>query len=230
MWKLLMNSLYGKFGTGGTVQVLVDPKKVDYSKLTGSEFFIGPLLLVDKPTDHPAYANVLWAAWTTAAARIVLHKGIRKVARNEGEPIYCDTDSIVVFAGKAGALRQGTKLGQWKLEASPIEFEAKGPKLYQYRTKTGQVFKAKGCPQERAEQILATGITEFRKPLRLREASARNMQPNVWVRAKKSLKSVYDKRIIHPDGRTSPLVFSLPRGGGANHPRSVNDRPGGRKR
>jgi hypothetical protein len=211
MWKLLLNSLYGKFGTSGNVQVLIDPKKADYSKLTGDEFFIGPLLLVDKPTESPAYANVLWAAWTTAAARIVLHKGIRKVANHGWEPVYCDTDSIVVAArkGTKGApLDVGPALGKWKLEAKAVAFEAKGPKLYQYRTKTGQVFKAKGVPQTRAAEILATGMAEYRKPLRLREASVRGMQPNVWVQAKKSLQSTYDKRIILPDGRTSPLVFS----------------------
>lgn len=209
MWKLLMNSLYGKFGTDGKAQRLVDPETVEAP--TGKEFFVGDLMVVDVDTEPAPYANILWAAWCTALARIQLHKGLRAVSEC-GTPLYCDTDSIIWNnPARKKPLPFGKALGAWKLEARIRVFEAVAPKVYKYTTREGVTVKAKGIPHDLAGQFIATGHTgAYRKPLRMREAARRGMSPNVWISTEKSLRSGYDKRIIHADGSTSPLLVDLP--------------------
>lgn len=205
MWKFILNGLYGKFGTSNLgAQRLVDPKSFPVSKCNGREFYVGDLLCVEEQTDPPSYANVLWAAWTTAVARIILHKALLKAER-AGELVYCDTDSVIVRA-KRNPFKTGSKLGEWKLEATLSEFEAKAPKLYRYVTKDGETVKAKGVPSDYAEQFFEKMSVTYRKPLRVREAGCRGLVPNVWIDLEKSLHSEYDKRTVHADGTTSPLV------------------------
>lgn len=206
-WKFALNSLYGKFGTSGTVERLVDPKSIK-RKLDGTEFWVGPLLCVSANQEPPVYANVLWAAWTTALARIRLHKALRAVERAGAEPLYCDTDSVIFREnGRQVKLPLGSGLGQWKLEAEITDYEAKAPKVYRFTTKAGETIKAKGVPTECAESFFDGDTAYYDKPLRLREASRRGLVPNVWIQAEKTLKSGYDKRIMLRGGGTSPIVL-----------------------
>lgn len=208
MWKLLMNSLYGKFGTDGKAQRLVDPATVE--EPTGKEFFVGELMVVEVETEPPLYANILWSAWCTALARIQLHRGLLAVSK-VGALLYCDTDSIIWRnPARKSPLPFGKGLGAWKLEARIRSFEAVAPKVYRYTTREGTTVKAKGIPHDLAAQFLETGHTgPYRKPLRMREAARRGMSPNVWISTEKSLRSTYDKRIMHTDGSTSPLAVDL---------------------
>lgn len=204
IYKLLMNSLYGKFGTDGKAQRLVDPESIPPSKRTGREFLVGDLMCVDVETEPPLYANILWAAWTTALARIRLHRGLLATAR-AGIPLYCDTDSIIWANPKRKKpLSVGKGLGEWKLESRITHFETKGPKCYQYTSKDGKTTKVKGVPRGSAEEFFKNRSASFRKPLRMREAARRGMIPNLWVDMRKSLQSPYDKRIILPNGDTRP--------------------------
>ncbi len=212
MWKLLMNSLYGKFGTDGKAQKLVDPETVPNSERTGREFFIGDLLCVDVETEPAAYANILWAAWTTALARIRLHRSIQDCLRHGSEPLYCDTDSLIFKSprrkGRYSFLKLGKKLGEWKVEAEIKEFEALAPKVYQFETEDGITTKAKGVPRDVQERFFSEHTANYRKPLRMREAARRGLDANLWVSTKKTLKSSYDKRTILAHGKTCPPVLS----------------------
>lgn len=215
MWKFLLNSLYGKFGTDGKSQKLVDPESVR-DRLTGEEFYIGDLVVVDVKQTPPPYANMLWAAWTTALARIRLHRGLLAVAR-VGEPLYCDTDSIIWRNPDCKRpLRVGKALGQWKREAEIVAFEAKAPKVYQYETREGIVTKAKGVPRTSAAEFFATGAARFRRPFRLKEAARSGETANVWKEHEKCLRSDYDKRIMLADGGTAPLRLSSRKGAGVS--------------
>jgi hypothetical protein len=211
MWKLLMNSLYGKFGTDGKAQKLVDPETVE--EPTGKEFFVGDLMVVEVDTEPPPYANILWAAWCTALARVQLHRGLLAVSK-VGTPLYCDTDSIIWRnPGGKRPLQFGKALGDWKLEARIHTFTAVAPKVYRFTTREGVTVKAKGIPRDLATRFIETGRTgKYRKPLRMREAARRGKSPNVWISTEKALRSVYDKRIIHTDGTTSALVVDMDRG------------------
>ncbi len=210
MWKLLMNSLYGKFGTTGNAQRLVDPESIPVSERTGREFLVGDLMCVDEETEPPMYANILWAAWTTALARIQLHKALISISEQGGIPLYCDTDSVIYKAPRRKPLVPiGKKLGAWKLEAEIEEFEAKCPKVYRFVTKDGVTVKAKGVPRDVQELFFSKGRAGYRKPLRMREAARRGKIPNLWIDTEKSLQSTYDKRILLPSGDSLPLALSM---------------------
>ncbi len=206
LWKFMLNGLYGKFGTSGTLQTLVHPNRIPKGT-TATGVFLGPLAFVEHETEPPPYANVLWSAWTTAAARIYLHRALRRINR-EGMLIYCDTDSIIAAVSRRNVLPIGRNLGQWKIEAECTLFEAIAPKVYRYTERNRKHYKAKGVPKDYADFIFHTGATKFSAPVRLRESFARNKQANVWIIKKKTLQSEYMKRIVCRDGTTRPL--SLP--------------------
>lgn len=217
MWKLLMNSLYGKFGTTGNAQRLVDPESIPLGKRTGREFMVGDLMCVDEETEPPMYANILWAAWTTALARIQLHKALMSVVKQGGTPLYCDTDSIFYRSPVEKPLVPiGKALGQWKLEDLVTHFEAKAPKVYKYRSlkllpfpHQGPTVKAKGVPRDVQALFFNEGSAGYRKPLRMREAARRGKIPNLWIDTEKSLQSAYDKRIVLANGDSLPLALEM---------------------
>jgi hypothetical protein len=218
MFKLLMNSLYGKFGSDGKTQRLVDPETVSEKQITGQEFMVGPLMCVTEESEPATYANILWAAWTTALARIELHKAIMAALKTGQEPLYCDTDSLVLKTDKKPPFKVGTKLGEWKLEASITRFEAKLPKVYKYVTTDGVTIKAKGVPKQAREAFFAGAMAKYKKPLRMREAAVQNGKANMWVLTGKCLRSRYDKRTILRGGKTDPLAIDAPANRGRKAP------------
>lgn len=213
--KFLMNSLYGKFGTRGNIEKLVDPDTVE---LDGTETYVGDLVCIPVEREPPAYANVLWAAWTTALARIRLHKMLVSLLKLGHEPLYCDTDSVF-FQTRPGTIVPGTGpgLGEWKLVERILEFEARAPKVYSYTTSKGKEVRAKGVPRVAhddkgkpyfpAETFFNGGTAKWAKPLKMREAEVQGLMPNFWIEAKKSLKTTYQRRTILKSGKTVPLVI-----------------------
>ncbi len=137
--KIMMNSLYGKFGQRGIKSSII---KYDYEKI--KELIAAGALI----TVHDEFASVLEqadveheftaiAAYITAYARVELYKHI--LASGEGY-IYSDTDSVHITEGE---LETSTGLGALKLET-----EGKGAylgkKLYSIKGDKKQMVKLKG--------------------------------------------------------------------------------------
>lgn len=200
--KLMLNSLYGKFGTaGGTAREI---RSLD--KLTGKSY--APLDstsgMMNVRTPSPPYANVLWAAWTTAAARVVLHKALLR-ARNAGaEVLYCDTDSVI-FDGP-NPFPVSRDLGAWKVEKRCSEFEARGPKHYYFKAsgrKRGE-YRVKGVPRGKAGELFRKKVVRFERPYRLRESIRLGDcgLVNVWRETKKEDRKPTPRRCVLKGGRT----------------------------
>lgn len=102
-WKLMLNSLYGKFGQSGGMEIIYDDK--------------------DRILEGKAkHANVVWSAYVTSYARLRMLdylRGLRSI-------FYTDTDSLFTF----DALESSTELGGLKKEGVYKEVEFKGSKLY----------------------------------------------------------------------------------------------------
>lgn len=179
-WKLLMNSLYGKFGQESALTILKD----------GREHTFTP--------NQPDHVNVLWAAMITARARVKLWR-----AMLEANPLYyCDTDSL--FTERP--LTTGGGLGMLREVATYRGGEFFGNKCYVVEGKA----TAKGIPKPREEgdgdfplQFLYAGRTLFRKPARLREARKQGLVPNKWYLESRVRDPVYRKRRGGP-GFTKP--------------------------
>jgi len=139
--KLLMNSLYGKFGANPEnysefvilpleeMDSLLDPEN-DFT-LSGE---LGPWLLAEKDLDDEdmRYYNVATAASITGFVRAYLWRNI--VATGRDNILYCDTDSIATLSA-GNELETGAELGKWKHEGEFDKAGIAGKKMYIFRGK-----------------------------------------------------------------------------------------------
>jgi hypothetical protein len=157
--KLLMNSLYGKFGSNPEnyanfcilppeeLSNLIDPEN-DY-QFSGE---LGCWLLAEKGLndDEKRHYNVATAASITGYVRAFLWRAICKTGIDR--VLYCDTDSIAT-TDEGNALDTGKSLGQWKHEGEFCKAGIAGKKLYIFKPKKGAEYKtaSKGARLTHAE-------------------------------------------------------------------------------
>lgn len=128
--KLLMNSLYGKFGANpdnyGNFML------VPFSEMTDHEeegYFLdgllGPNAVLRRNLDpwQENFINVATAASITGQVRAHLMRAIHASKR----PIYCDTDSLMCTDA---ALPIGEELGEWNFEGTATDAWIAGKKMY----------------------------------------------------------------------------------------------------
>jgi hypothetical protein len=209
--KLILNNLYGKFAQGNMYSQLTpytDPTKVE-------GVVYGNLILNKIKGKYPLHTNAIWSCYVTAYARHRLYQGLSLVENDGGLLIYCDTDSII-FESEKKIIKPSNRLGEFKLEGEYKYAHFKLPKLYCLIPKKGKwIFKAKGIPIKSAANYFKKGKAKFRRPYKLKESLRRNLSPkkihelipNYWEMNEKETKSIYDKRIIHSNGTTSPVVL-----------------------
>ena len=129
--KLLLNSLYGKFGQSPERHQLVYVKLGDNLPLRGE-----PLHGSMDQSDFweiPVYADAPYiipqiAANVTAKSRIKLWLGCVDILMQGYKVYYLDTDSIT--CDRAAKIQSGTELGQLKFEKFLKEAEHVSPKFY----------------------------------------------------------------------------------------------------
>jgi hypothetical protein len=173
-WKLMLNSLYGKFGQKeGFETIYQDRQYKQTSKGSG-------------------YANVIWAAYVTAYARLELLSWLRRCSR----VYYTDTDSLFT----PDTLPTTAALGGLKREGVYSTCQFVGKKIY---TVDG-VSKAKGVPVDVAADFIRTGRATYRRPARFRMSRRSFMRPNVWYEFDKHLTRELNKRILERNGTTRP--------------------------
>lgn len=180
--KIMLNSLYGKFGQRSDSDLckLVTVDEVEKSKslrgwgtleIDDDVYFTKPL----NGLPMPMYINTLWASQVSSLARIELHKAMQEV---DFHVAYCDTDSIMTSA----SLPTGGGLGEWKTEEANAFVSIYGPKLYEVLTSSGTVLtKAKGVPRAHQSEYLHKRVARYQKPVGIREASVRSLSPSQWV-------------------------------------------------
>ena len=203
--KILLNSLYGKFGQSALRRKVV-PWSEDLPKgaipVDGTSE--SPVWYIEEEVTAP-YIMPQIAAHVTALARIKLYQHMVQA----GDALaYCDTDSIIT----SGKLDTSTELGALKNEYPGVTFDGTflAPKLYMLKGSDGSTkVVAKGI-RERTEasfETLRAGGTvsswELEKLGKLAHAAFR---PPKMFELKKSLKFKSVKRAW--DGnRTQPIRF-----------------------
>jgi hypothetical protein len=183
-WKLMMNSLYGKFASKD--KLLTISKDREFTIKSASRF-----------------SNVIWSAYVTTYARIHLLEKLREA----GTVYYCDTDSVFT----PNEMTTGKALGELKLEGVYSRAEFFGNKVYvvddTYRAR-GVPRKRKDSASDPAKDFIRTGRCIFRRPARLRESRRSFLTANVWYEAEKQFRAVYTKRRILTNGDTLPLTLA----------------------
>lgn len=204
--KLLLNSLYGKFGQSALRRKVVLwnsdlPKGAIPVDGTPSS----PVWYIDEEVTAP-YIMPQIAAHVTALARVKLYRHLQKA----GEMLaYADTDSILT----SSILDTSTKLGDLKNEFPGVTFDGifLAPKLYMLRGSDGSTkVVAKGI-RERTEETFETlrsgGTVSSWELEKLGKLAHANFRKPEMFELKKSLKNKSFKR--EWDGnKTKPVIFN----------------------
>lgn len=195
VYKLLLNSLSGKFGqreegglrelvSMGAYERMGHKRGVEFLELRRTVYAKVPI-----PTKRiPAYIIVPWAAYITAYARIALH---RRILDTPGPVLYVDTDSLMCFSD----LPTGSHLGQLGQQASGVVVDLIAPKMYDLVYPSGERRPvAKGVPVEVAGSYCTYKEVEYWKALNWVEAARMKLSPSVWTQVKRRVMFSAPKR------------------------------------
>lgn len=163
--KLLLNSLYGRFGLNCEREKLMED---DFSVgTTDTDFYLetpeGRIPFCRKKEMAKLFSNVSIAAFVTSYGRIKLHKALLEA----GEAFYCDTDSIITPT----EMNHGDDLGMLKLEKE-IDGTAAFilPKAYSFyaskdadeiKNPLGKTIKIKGLSDKLVKQYSPDDLIDF---------------------------------------------------------------------
>jgi DNA polymerase elongation subunit (family B) len=213
--KLLMNSLYGKFGQKREKeQIVMFPK--DTIGLEPLEFFGETPFYLEKKVSTAKHILPAIAAFVTSYARLKLYEYIEQVQTQGGSIYYCDTDSIVTDV----KLVCGKKLGEIKDEIPEGIEEAifLSPKMYAIKTKTGELIKCKGFPKDIFKfsnfqtahntndfSMFSFEKNKFALPF---ESMRRNKTFVSMLKVSRRVISRYDKRNVIDNMTTSALTIN----------------------
>ena len=192
--KICMNSLFGKWGEEGEMQVISQGKRFTLSQV-------------------PKHSNQIWSSYILAYGRLKLY-GYMMEAKEKGTLCYVDTDSLFVRCGRQPFGEGSKELGRLAKKGTYQYAHFKLPKLYRVDNR----YKAKGVPRCRTDkedpdklkrEFFYDGVAEFLKPYRWMESKKLKEQANVWHTVTKQLSAEYDKRNTYPDGHTTPLTIGM---------------------
>ena len=213
--KLLLNSLYGKFGQRRDREHIV--RELDYStvvekhlKVYNEEY----ALYLEETISKSPYICPYISSYITSIARNELYKWLELAGFDK--VYYCDTDSIITTT----RLPVGSELGQLKLESEISEAIFLQPKVYALKLKDGrEICKIKGFQDNimtfadfknavqsndlhklTSKSFRMVGIRENLK--RFKDLKVRRIE------VYKELRSIYDKRIVLDNGNTLPLEIN----------------------
>jgi len=212
LFKILMNSLYGKFGQRGRRYETVgecEPNEIgvwleidaDTNEVINKRKF-GGIEQEWVAEDESRHSFPAIAATVTSYARQLLWESMEQAGLEN--VFYCDTDSMVV--NKAGFdnikdMVGGSKIGEWELEKTFNHAIIYGPKDYVF----GNIARTKGVranalwlTPNRIEQDRFVGLKGL-----LREG---DLEHPIVHKIVKNLSREYTKANIYPDGSTTPLI------------------------
>lgn len=220
--KLLLNSLYGKFGQRlekldykivDSISEIVELEEKGYEQLGENNIY------VKKIEKIPSNFQIIHiASYITSLARCKLIETILELDKKGYEVVYCDTDSIVTNA----RIKDSDELGELKLEHKVFYFKAYAPKVYVLIDEDDKIyFKAKGvdkqllknCKSKRDfERLIFNPLTiekyaNFRETLRGNKNIIKKDVFLAYKRLTKQFKFEYVKREVLEDGTTKPIFL-----------------------
>lgn len=213
MVKIFLNSLYGKFGQKITEDIIEECTEEDkYSREEILDLRTGKTHIeyymfnakVSEGEEKEGGANIVAiCAHVTEYARFLLYRIIKAIGFDK--VLYCDTDSIKLRSSDLSFVNydiDSEKLGALKNEGETKELAIYGAKHYI----TEKNRKIKGVPHSAKE--ISPFTYEYMSFLKQREHMRKQVNKYHIVRPTiKVVKPTYDKGVIHPDGKITPLIF-----------------------
>lgn len=208
--KLLLNSLYGKFGQKRETENIIFFPSCEIG-LKPLDFFGEIPFFSEKKISKSKHILPAIASYVTSYARIELYKLLKN-----NDPIYCDTDSIIT----ENVLHTSLDLGGLKKEDDVNKGYFLAPKMYAYLNNFDEeIVKCKGFSYDtfgysNFEECYnnnydLTGFkTSFKKFGGVFESLRREKSFLSLLDINKSIKNKYDKRIIYDKCYTKPIIIT----------------------
>lgn len=180
-YKLLLNSLYGKFGQKGRIVNVLDVESFLSRPDRPLDFRVwAGLVIFETDRTPPPWGNMVWAAIVTSRARVRLWREINRIRNSGGVPLYCDTDSVIYSGGPEYPVK-ARRIGDFENRGNYHGALITGRKEYGLLKPNGEwEVHAKGVPAAYRLDYLRTGRAEFRRPNRLKESARRGLTANSW--------------------------------------------------
>lgn len=217
IYKLLLNSLYGKWGERPDRKELITDPDISLEGLLPFDTIFGYAIKTYK--QNSAYHLPAISIKVTALAQLQLYKLFEQIKKLNGKIYYCDTDSVITDV----RLPTSDKLGDIKLETTFQEGIFLMPKVYYLKLFDNDEIKIriKGFTKNIHPYLMEidtwknalykqdyTPFYEQKiRPASLNEIRIRHLQGFVTLVENKSIKHTYDKRTILPDYDTEPLMI-----------------------
>ena len=203
VYKLLLNSLYGKFAerpitktwflTDIEIEDIIDKN----SNTENIKFYEQYGYYETESNEEKQYKLPIFSSYITSKARIRMYENLSNV-------YYMDTDSY--FTPRI--MNTGSKLGELKLEAKG-ECTLVKPKFYQFKTVNKTFVKVKGLSKANTEQfkdLLLGKKVEYLKFVKLKEALIQNLNVRSIKTQEKGYDLVDNKRTWF-GGFSTPLII-----------------------
>ena len=189
IYKIVMNSLYGKFGqkhkydTG--YRVIEEGKEYnieEYYELNGIIYEYYPEDKLSRKYHRKAYPLI--ASYVTANSRIYLYDEMRKIGLDK--IIYCDTDSLVINDTLDNIKKKvdvKNELGKWEVKFTG-QFQGRGLKYYRYKEEGKDwTYVIKGVPEKYKEEFWQNNRVTVKRPTKFNTAvrSQGKKKLNKWV-------------------------------------------------
>lgn len=219
--KLLLNSLYGRFGMDTEKDQLHLEKRIEGEKYhstvktpTGKEF-----RFFTSSTEIETFSNVAVSSYVTSYGRVKMHKFIKQL---KNDVYYMDTDSL--FTPKK--LKQGKNLGDMKLEYSIQRAVFLLPKTYLVESNDFKKITMKGFDKKKIQHFSYNDFTNaLEGDIKLKNKNDKNTlkievdskmnkfktaikKGELLSMSKKSTKKInskYNKRRVNKDFSTKPI-------------------------
>ena len=206
--KLLMNSLYGKFGQKFIGRDNMVPcSSLSFEQIQAMPFIerLGDYFRIKQNVRPAAFCMPIWAAYITSYARIALLGHLENT-----NALYCDTDSVVTFKKVATS----SALGALKLECKIMDGVIVRPKFYAFETDAGERVKCKGfgakMPLQVFYDVLKGKPASYQKFIKMRESLRRGLKLNSVVEIFKTFQLEDGKRKWAESFNADTLAWSEP--------------------
>lgn len=208
--KILMNSLYGKFGQKFLNKENLIPNNLSAEELHKLKSFEilgdeGEYLRIKQDRIPSAFCIPIWALYVTAYGRLRLYDLIV-----ESNAIYCDTDSIITEK----VMPCSDKLGDLKLEMFIDKGFIVKPKFYAVRSNGKDYIKIKGVGTKitwtQFRDLFVDNKITYTKFMKIRESLRRGFIPNEIKEVYKQLSLEDEKRVWDGKFDSNRLQDSVP--------------------
>lgn len=217
IYKLKMNSLYGRFGMRmkmhteyfdqipfDIINELKENGKHCDIKLFSEQRNDCYLVTENEKQKNGFFSIPTFASYVTSEARVILMKAL--LSNESQKVVYCDTDSIFLEGDFQGTV--GNDLGEFKKENKRVT-GIYGLKNYKYEDQEGkQILVIKGISKNAKEEIdRESGATVYssEKYYKTKQSIRGGKEAGEGYIMKKQLKHKYDKRIVNEDGSTKAI-------------------------